>query len=68
MRKRSGHWLPEILPGNPLATAIRRSEWELASLLLLNALVKTAHASPPGTVDDVLAMLSDMEDGYGPRR
>ena len=68
MTKRTTRWAPEILPGNPLATAIRRSEWELAALLLLDALAATARAAPPGTIDDVLAVLSDMEDGYGARR
>ena len=67
MSKKTTRWAPEILPGTPLATAIRRNEWELAALLLLNALATAVRAAPPGTIDDVLAVLSDMEEGYGPR-
>jgi hypothetical protein len=40
-----------------LATAIRRKEWERAALLLLIGLLEAARNAPPGTIDDVLAML-----------
>ncbi len=45
-----------------LAAAIRRNEWELASLLLLEALATLSRTLPPGTIDDVLALVAGMED------
>lgn len=40
-----------------LALAIRRDDWELAALLLLHGIVSAARTLPPGTIDDVLALL-----------
>lgn len=40
-----------------LALAIRRDDWELAALLLLHGIVSAAQQLPPGTIDDVLALL-----------
>jgi hypothetical protein len=45
-----------------LAIAIERSQWELAALLLLDALASTARRLPPATIDDVLALLSRSEE------
>lgn len=42
----------------PLAAAIRRKEWERAALLLLIGLMEAARNAPPGTIDDVLTLLS----------
>ncbi len=47
---------------NPLAIAIQRGEWERAALLLLLATAAVARAAPPGTVDDLLALLADEPD------
>jgi hypothetical protein len=52
----------------PLAAAIRRKEWERAALLLLIGLLEAARDVPPGTIDDVLAMLSREEGGGDARR
>ncbi len=41
-----------------LADAISRDDWERASLLLLLAVAAAARALPPGTIDDLLALLS----------
>ncbi len=41
-----------------LAAAIRRKEWERAALLLLIGLMEAARNAPPGTIDDVLTLLS----------
>ena len=46
-----------------LATAIRRKDWERAALLLLIGLLEAARNAPPGTIDDVLVMLSREEQG-----
>jgi hypothetical protein len=40
-----------------LSVAIRRSDWERASLLLLIGVAETARRLPPGTIDDLLALL-----------
>mgnify|MGYP001611494211 CR=1 FL=1 len=48
--------------GGALARAIERSDWERASLLLLIAVARVARNTPPGTIDDVLAFLSDREE------
>jgi hypothetical protein len=45
-----------------LAAAVRRSEWERVALLLLLGVAMAARKAPPGTIDDVLALLSDGED------
>ena len=42
-----------------LAIAIRRNNWELAALLLLDALATAARSLPPGAIDDILALISD---------
>ena len=44
-----------------LAIAISRNQWELVALLLLDALATTARTMPRGTIDDVLALLSQSE-------
>ncbi|MEX2245739.1 MAG: hypothetical protein WEC75_03540 [Dehalococcoidia bacterium] len=44
-----------------LAIAIRRSDWERAALLLLIALAEAARSSPPGTVEDLLALLDTID-------
>ena len=44
-----------------LATAIRRKDWERAALMLLIGLLDAARNAPPGTIDDVLEMLSAEE-------
>jgi hypothetical protein len=51
-----------------LAMAIRSNNWELASLLLLDALTATARALPPGDLDDLLALISIEEDVDDARR
>ena len=38
--------------------AIRRNEWERIALALLIALAAAARNAPPGTIDDLLALLS----------
>ena len=51
--------------GGALALAIERSDWERASLLLLLALARVARvarSAPPGTIDDLLALLSHTEE------
>ena len=50
------------VPANgALAIAIRRNNWELAALLLLDALANAARTLPPGSIDDILALISDEE-------
>ena len=46
----------------PLTLAIRRGEWELVALALLLSLSDAARRLPPGTIDDVIALLSDEEE------
>ncbi len=41
-----------------LGAAIRRKDWERAALLLLIGLMEAARNAPPGTIDDVLELLS----------
>ena len=41
-----------------LAGAIARDDWERASLMLLLAVAAAARALPPGTIDDLLALIS----------
>lgn len=41
-----------------LALAIERDDWERASLLVLLAFSATVRRMPPGTIDDLLALLS----------
>ena len=48
-------------PRTALAQAIQRNEWELAALLLLEALTAVSRTLPPGTIDDVLALISETE-------
>lgn len=48
-----------------LATAIRRKDWERAALLLLIGLLEAARNAPPGTIDDVLMLLSLDAGGSG---
>lgn len=44
-----------------LAVAIDRGDWERAALLLLAGVSAAARRVPAGTVDDVLALLSEEE-------
>ena len=46
-----------------IAASIRRNEWERVALLLLIGVAAAARKAPPGTIDDVLALLSAGEDG-----
>lgn len=48
-------------PDSALAVAIRRGEWERAGLLLLVAMAEVTRTAPAGTIDDLLALLSDEE-------
>jgi hypothetical protein len=49
-----------------LAMAIRRKDWERAALLLLVSLLEMARDMPPGTIDDMLTLLSaEPGDGAG---
>ncbi|HYM15764.1 MAG TPA: hypothetical protein VEZ14_09400 [Dehalococcoidia bacterium] len=41
-----------------LAVKIRRGEWQVVALALLLGLAEAARTAPPGTIDDVLALLS----------
>ncbi len=49
-------------PGSALALAIERSDWERASLLILIAVARVARSAPPGTIDDLLALMSLEEE------
>ena len=50
------------VPANTaLAIAIHRNNWDLAALLLLDALANAARTLPPGAIDDILALISDEE-------
>ena len=62
MRDRSARRTLGPRPDSALAVAISRNQWELVSLLLLDALTTMVRAMPRGTIDDVLALLSDPED------
>ena len=55
-------------PRAALATAIQCSDWELAALLLLDALAAVSRTLPPGTIDDVLALISKTEEADGAGR
>ena len=46
-----------------LALAIERDDWERASLLILLAFSRTVRRMPPGTIDDLLALLSIEDAG-----
>lgn len=50
-----------------MSRAVRNREWERLSLYLLIAVARTARAMPPGTVDDVLALLDSPEASDAPR-
>jgi hypothetical protein len=41
-----------------MAMAIRRREYERVALYLALAIARAARAAPPGTIDDVLALLA----------
>lgn len=49
-----------------MAQAIRRREYERVALYLALAALERARTSPPGTVDDVLALLDELTDLTGP--
>jgi hypothetical protein len=44
-----------------LDRAVRRNDWERVALALLIALAAAARKAPPGTIDDLLALLSGEE-------
>ncbi len=48
-------------PASAIELAIARGEWERMSLLLLIAMTEAVRQAPAGTIDDVLALLSDEE-------
>jgi hypothetical protein len=41
-----------------LARKIREGDWEYAALLVLLRIADATHAIPPGSIDDVLALIS----------
>ncbi len=45
-----------------MGAAIRRGEWERIALCLLLGISVAARKMPPGTIDDVLALLSREEE------
>ena len=45
-----------------LAVAIKRREWELASLCLLMGVAEAAAALPPDAVEGLLEVLAGLED------
>ena len=53
-----------------LAVAIKRREWELASLCLLMGILEAAAALPPDAVEGLLEVLAGLEDedDRSPRR
>ena len=61
MRRHATRRIRKAPPDTALAVAIRSNQWELVALLLLNAIVDAARALPPGTIDDVLALISKTE-------
>lgn len=47
-----------MTPRNAMAAAIgRNDDWERIAVCLLLALARAARNAPPGTIDDVLALL-----------
>jgi hypothetical protein len=46
-----------------LARKIREGDWEYAALVALLRLVDATHRLPPGSIDDVLALLSSEGEG-----
>ena len=60
-QRRRNHGQPQS-HGGALALAIERSDWERASLLLLLAVARAVRSAPPGTIDDVLALISFGEE------
>jgi hypothetical protein len=66
--RRNSRGLPTAaLGGEALTLALRRDDWERASLLLLIAVATVIRNAPPGTIDDVLALLSDAPGAGGVR-
>lgn len=60
--KRHRRTPPQVRRSGPaLVMALDRDEWELAALLLLEALANVTRTLPPGTIDDLLALISDAE-------
>jgi len=54
---------------DPLAAAIRRREYERVALYLALAVARAARQAPPGTIDDVLALLArDRREARDERR
>jgi hypothetical protein len=53
---------------NAMARAIKRNDFERVALALVLALAAAARTAPPGTIDDLLAMLSTEEAPDDPPR
>lgn len=51
-----------------LGRAIKRNDWERVALALVLALAAATRKAPPGTIDDLLAMLSTEEAADDPPR
>jgi len=48
-----------------LAAAVRRDDWERTALLLLVALADALRNAPPGTIEDLLALLASLDGADG---
>jgi len=59
--QRAANQMRSAAPDSALAVAIRRGDWERAGLLLLVAMAEVTRSAPAGTIDDLLALLSDEE-------
>jgi hypothetical protein len=60
MKRHPGGW--HRRRGVWLRRAIARRDWEMAALLLMLGASRALAALPPGTVDDVLALLGAGDD------
>ena len=54
-----------LFDDDALTLALRRDDWERASLLVLIAVATAIRNAPPSTIDDVLALLSADPDADG---
>ena len=48
--------------GGALAAAVRRSDWEFVALCALLGALDALRSAPPGTIDDLLALLEGETD------
>ena len=62
MRRRDTVRKDNSRQGSALARRDRARRLGLAALLLLDAIATVARTMPPGTIDELLALLSDTED------